>query len=155
MAHTIVMNKRVFHLKYESETRGPWVTSHTWEIVPINKHICAKRWLYHNVDQKIKKISSPFLINSRMLCALLGWPWPSGSMEKKISIKFCWCIFATLYFVIISLWKKGALQLNKPESLSHKDTLCHIWMKLAHWFWRRFLSMFYFLLFFLTHCGKR
>ena len=87
-----------------------------------------------------------------MLCAQLGWPWPSGSLEKKISIKFCWCIFTTLYFVIILLWKKGALQLNKPESLSHKDTLCHIWMVLEKIF--KILSMFYFWLFFLTHCGK-
>ena len=73
-----------------------------------------------------KKLSSPFLINSRLLCAQLGWPWPSGSLEKKISIKFCWCIFTTLYFVIISLWKKGALQLNKPESLSHKNTVPYL-----------------------------
>ena len=56
MSRTIVMNKRVFSLKiWISETWGPWVTSLTWEIVSINKHICAKRWLYHYVDQKIKK----------------------------------------------------------------------------------------------------
>ena len=90
-------------------------------------------------------------LNSRMLCALLGWPWPSGSQEKKISIKFCWCIFCTLYFVIISIWKKGALHLNKPKSLSRKDTLCHIWMKLAHWFWRRFLNYFNVFLLFCCH----
>ena len=41
-------------------------------------------------------------------------------------------------FEIISLWKRvGALHLNKVEFPSPKDLLCQLWLKLAHWFWRR------------------
>ena len=29
------------------------------------------------------------------------------------------------------------LYLNKRESLSPKDALCQVWLKLAQWFWRR------------------
>jgi hypothetical protein len=29
------------------------------------------------------------------------------------------------------------LPLNKLKSPSHKDDLCHVWLKLAQWFWRR------------------
>ena len=31
----------------------------------------------------------------------------------------------------------GAFHLNKLESPSLKDALCQVWLKLAHWFWRR------------------
>ena len=41
--------------------------------------------------------------------------------------------------------------MNKPGSLSRKDTLCHIWMKLADWFWRRFLNYFNVFLLFCCH----
>ena len=30
--------------------RSPRATSFTWETIPINLHIFAKLWLYHNVD---------------------------------------------------------------------------------------------------------
>ena len=33
--------------------------------------------------------------------------------------------------------KGGALHLIKIESPSPKDALCQVWLKLAHWFWRR------------------
>jgi hypothetical protein len=29
------------------------------------------------------------------------------------------------------------LHLNKLKSPTHKDDLCQVWLKLAHWFWRR------------------
>ena len=34
------------------------------------------------------------------------------------------------------------LHLNKHESPSSKDALCQVWLKLAHWFWRRGLLNF-------------
>ena len=37
----------------------------------------------------------------------------------------------------LPLEKGMALHLNKLESPSHKDDLCQVWLKLAHWFWRR------------------
>ena len=37
----------------------------------------------------------------------------------------------------LPLEKGGALHLNKLEFPSPKDALCHVWLKLAQWFWRR------------------
>ena len=37
----------------------------------------------------------------------------------------------------LPLEKGGVLHLNKLESPSPKDALCHVWLKLAQWFWRR------------------
>ena len=34
----------------------------------------------------------------------------------------------------------GALHLNKLETPLPKDALCQVWLKLAQWFWRRFLN---------------
>ena len=34
------------------------------------------------------------------------------------------------------------IHLNKFESPLPKDTLCHVWLKLTQWFWRRFLNIF-------------
>jgi hypothetical protein len=38
------------------------------------------------------------------------------------------------------LEKGYPLSLNKLESSSPKDDLCQVWLKLAQWFWRRFLN---------------
>ena len=35
-----------------------------------------------------------------------------------------------------------ALHWNKLEFTSSKDALCEVWLKLAHWFWRRRFLMF-------------
>ena len=46
------------------------------------------------------------------------------------------------YFIIISPWKRVGLliYLNKFECPSPKDALCQVWLKLASWFWRRFVN---------------
>ena len=54
-------------------------------------------------------------------------------LEKKI-FKFCHWLFH--FFVIFFLGKGGGLHLNKFESLSSKDALCAVRLKLAQWFWR-------------------
>ena len=36
----------------------------------------------------------------------------------------------------LPLVKGMAHQVNKLESSSPKDTLCHVWLKLAEWYWR-------------------
>jgi hypothetical protein len=38
------------------------------------------------------------------------------------------------------LEKGYPLYLNKLESPLPKDGLCQVWLKLAQWFWRRFLN---------------
>ena len=50
-----------------------------------------------------------------------------------------------------------ALHLNKPESSSPRDAMCHVWLKLAHWFWRRkFLNLsMYFRYFVIISPSKR
>ena len=69
-----------------------------------------------------------------MLCFKFGWNWPMV-LEKKI---FLISSMYFPYFVIISPWKRAwALHLNKLESPSPKDALCQVWLKSAHWFWRR------------------
>ena len=51
-------------------------------------------------------------------------------LEKKIFKYF-------QYNFTISLLSHVALHLNKLESPPSKDALCHVWLKLAQWFWRR------------------
>ena len=68
-----------------------------------------------------------------ILCAKFGWNWPSGCGEEdfeKLSIY--------LYNSNYLPFETGvALQLNKLESSSPRDTLWQFWLKLAQWFWRR------------------
>ena len=46
------------------------------------------------------------------------------------------------YFLIISPWKKAwSFNWKKLESPSLKDALCQVWLKLAQWFWRKFLNL--------------
>ena len=40
----------------------------------------------------------------------------------------------------LPLEEDGTLHLNKIESPSTQDDLCQDWLKLAQWFWRRFLN---------------
>ena len=43
----------------------------------------------------------------------------------------------SLFCNYLPLEMGGALHMNKIESLLSKDALCHVWLKLAQWFWRR------------------
>jgi hypothetical protein len=45
-----------------------------------------------------------------------------------------------LFRYYLPLEKGYPLPLNIFESPSSKDNLCHVWLKLAQWFWRRFLN---------------
>ena len=72
---------------------------------------------------------------SRILCAKFGWNWPSGSLRRR----FLKVVNVFFYVAIIFPWKKCmALNLNKFEFPLPKNTLCHVWLKIAQWFWRRF-----------------
>ena len=77
---------------------------------------------------------NPF--NPRMLCAKLVEMSPVV-LEKKI-FKFRQRIFTIS--LLSPLGKGRALHLNKLESPSPKDALCHVWLKMAEWFWRRFFN---------------
>jgi hypothetical protein len=59
-------------------------------------------------------------------------------LEKKI-LKTFQCIFTILQ---LSPLREGLSPLfeQKFQSPSPKDDLCQIWLKLAQWFWRRFLN---------------
>ena len=46
----------------------------------------------------------------------------------------------SLFRNYLPLEKGGALPLNKLESPSPKNALCQVWLKLAHWFLRRFFK---------------
>ena len=43
----------------------------------------------------------------------------------------------SLFHYHLPLEKGGALNLIKLESPSPRETLCQVWLKLAHWFWRK------------------
>jgi hypothetical protein len=45
-----------------------------------------------------------------------------------------------LFCYYLPLEKSYALPLNNFESLSPKNDLCQVWLRLAQWFWRRFLN---------------
>ena len=51
----------------------------------------------------------------------------------------------------LPMGKGRALHLNKLEFPSPKDALCHVWLKLAQWFWRR--RFFNFVNVFLIFCN--
>jgi hypothetical protein len=45
-----------------------------------------------------------------------------------------------LFRYYLPLERGNPLQLNKLDSPLPKDDLCQVWLKLAQWFWRRFLN---------------
>ena len=48
-----------------------------------------------------------------------------------------------LFRYFLPLKKSRALHLNKHVCPSPKHALCQVWLKLAQWFWRGFLNIFY------------
>ena len=86
--------------------------------------------------------------HTRIFCDKFGWNWPSCSGE---------CFFLnfinvfSLFHNYLPLEKGWALLLNKLESCSPKDVLCHVWLKLAQCFRKR--SFFYFVNVFLFLCN--
>ena len=61
-----------------------------------------------------------------------------GSAVQENILKFRQCIFAIS--LISPLGKGLALHLYKLQSSSPKEELYSVWLKLAQWFWRRFLN---------------
>ena len=54
---------------------------------------------------------------------------------RRRFLKFVNVFLQFLYY--LPLEKGGALHMNKFESPSPKDALCHVWLKWDQWFWRR------------------
>ena len=52
------------------------------------------------------------------------------------------------YFIIISLWKRTESFSYRLESPSRKGALCHVKLKLAQWFWRRFFKFYQYIFIF-------
>ena len=57
----------------------------------------------------------------------------SGSKEDFLNF----VIVFSQFHNYLPLEKGSTLYLNKLETPSPKDALCQVWLKLAHWFWRR------------------
>ena len=79
-------------------------------------------------------------LHPKMLCAMFGWNWPSGSGEEDFQNSSMYLRF----FVIIFPWKKAwpFISINnespsQPSAESAKYALCQVWLKLAQWFRRR------------------
>ena len=89
------------------KTRGPHRSPE--KPAQINIHIWEKLWLY--------------------LCQI----WlNSGSREEEF-----FNFIKHFHYFVISPWKGWVLNLYKLETHLPKDALCQVWLKLTHWFWRR------------------
>ena len=76
-------------------------------------------------------------LHPRMHCAKFGWNKPSGSGEDYLNFVDVFSLFR----YHLPLEKDRVLHLKKFESTSPKDALCHVWLKLAQWFWtKRFIN---------------
>ena len=60
----------------------------------------------------------------------------SVDLEKKKYFVHVFLLFCNY----LPLEKGEALHLNKFKSPSPKDALCQVWLKLAQWFWKRFIN---------------
>ena len=91
----------------KNHKRGPRVTSLTRETVRNNKHIFAK---------------APFWLK------LEKWFWWRRLLNfVNVFLQFCY------YLSLERAWPFIWTNLNSL----HKDSLCHIWLKLVQCFWRR------------------
>ena len=79
----------------------------------------------------LNKIESPSLKDALCNVWLILAKW----FRRRRFLNF-FNVFS-LFRNYLPLEKGGALHLNKFESLSPKDALCQVWLKLAQWFWRR------------------
>ena len=74
------------------------------------------------------------LLHPRMLCARVGWNWPSGSGEKDFLI-------LSMYFrsfIIICPWNRtGPFVWIHFNPLYSRMLCAKFGLKLAQWFWRR------------------
>jgi hypothetical protein len=63
---------------------------------------------------------------------LASWFW-KRRFKKKFSVSLLFCYY-------LPLERGNSLYLNKLGIIPPKDDLCRVWLKLAQWFWRRFLN---------------
>ena len=91
---------------------------------------------------KLIKRGTQIISFLRIVCFLFVKTWIPFTQEwfwRKRFLKFHQFILAISYHLPL---KKGVvLHLNRLESPSPKYNLCSVWLKLALWFWRRFLNL--------------
>ena len=76
-------------------------------------------------------------LHPRMLCDKIGWNWLSGFGEEIFLISLMYFRYFCNNLPLEMGW---VFYLNKLESPSSKDALWQVWLKMAKWFWRRFLN---------------
>ena len=125
-------------------------------------------WFYHNVDYERKWILSPLWeLNS-------PYVFQGESQSPKDALCHVWLKLdqrlwrkrfhiSSIYFRYfcfidhISPWERARPFIWKKnnEYASIKDVLCQVWLKLAHWFWRRsfynFVNVFPLFLYYLPN----
>ena len=73
-------------------------------------------------------------LHPRIIYAMFSWNWPSGYGEEDF-------LNLSMYFhnsVIISTWKRAwPFIWSNLNPLHIRINSCQVWLKLAHWFWRR------------------
>ena len=85
----------------------------------------------------VNKLESP--LSKDALCQL--WLKLAQLFWRKIFLNVFNRISNFCYYLPL---EKGvaALHMSKLESPQPKNALCQVWLKLALWFWRRFLNIF-------------
>jgi hypothetical protein len=78
----------------------------------------------------------------------LEFPSPKDNLYQGLLILACWfwrrflktfCVFL-LFLYYLPLERGYPLLLSKIKFPLPKDNLCQVWLKLAQWFWKRFLN---------------
>ena len=128
--------------------------------IKLNPMLCAKfGWKCPNGsgEEDFKTFSIMYFYYFA-ITSTLRRAWPFILFEKnwiiftqdalcQFWLKMAQCFWRRTFLKVLNvfllfpnyiLFEKGvALHLNKHESPSPKDAMCQVWLKLAHWFWRR------------------
>ena len=125
---------------------GQAVLEKIFKYVNVFLLFCNYLPLEKGVALHLNKLESPSPRNAlcKELLKLVHWFW------RRRFLNF-FNIFL-LFHNYLPLEKGVAHHLNKLESPSPRDALCYVWLKLVHWFWRRwFLNFFHVFLLFCNY----
>ena len=120
--------------------------AHLRKKVSINKHICAKLWLYHKVDKKTKKINISFLRPKwSFICKLKKThkkthqknPTHTHTNKNKTRVLFAQVCFAQSLVVIgpLVLEKKIFLNFGHVIFLFRYMCINSPWKNACHFIW--------------------
>ena len=95
--------------------------------ISLTSHSLISLFCYYPPLKKMWPFISTQLspLYTRILCVKFGWNWPSAFLRRRFLNVF------SLFGYYLPLKKCMALNLNKFEFPLPKNTLCHVWLKMA------------------------